>query len=142
MAATVGTTGFGTLLKVGNGATVEVFTTVAEVKSISGPNLSLEFAEATHMESPNGFREYLPTFKDSGDVTLECNFLPANTQHKQLTTDMVARTLRNFKLNWPNTGGTVWSFAAYISGFSPSASVGDMLAASVTLRPTGAVTIS
>ena len=142
MSATTGTSGFGTLLKIGNGATSEVFTTIAEVKTISGPNITTEMLEATHMESPSGFREWLPSFKDAGEVSFEVNFLPSSTSHKGLTTDQAARTKRNFKLVFPNTAATTWSFSAYITGFQPSAGVGDMLAAAITLRVTGAVTIS
>lgn len=142
MAATTGTSGFGTLFKVGDGATSEVFTAVAEVKSIGGPNLTMEMLEATHMESPSGFREWLPSFKDAGEVTLELNFLPSSTSHKGLTTDMAARTKRNCKITWPNTAATIWSFSAYVTAFQPSAGVGDMLSANVTFRITGAVTIS
>lgn len=142
MAATTGTTGFGTLFKIGNGATSEVFTSIAEVKSIAGPNMSLQLVEATHMESPSGFQEWLPSFKDAGDVSLVLNFLPASTGHKGLTTDFAARTKRNFKIVFPNTAGTTWSFSGYISAFAPNASIGDMLSAAVTIRITGAVTIS
>lgn len=65
MAATVGTSGFGTLLKVGDGASpTEAFTAIAEVKSISGPSMSMETIDATHMESPSGYREILPSFRN------------------------------------------------------------------------------
>ena len=64
------------MLKIGDGATPEVFTAIAEVKDINGPVLSREFAEFTHQQSASGYREYKPTFKNSGDVTFKCNFLP------------------------------------------------------------------
>lgn len=142
MAATVGSSGFGTLLKRGDGATVESFATVAEVKSISGPSLSMETIDATHMESPSGFREWLPSFKDGGEVTFDLNFLPATAAQTGLTTDFRNRTKRNWKIFWPNTGTTKWSFSGYVTGFTPSAAVGDILAASATIKVTGDVTIS
>ena len=40
-----GVIGLGTLLKIGDGATPEVFTAIAGVKDINGPVLSREFAE-------------------------------------------------------------------------------------------------
>lgn len=142
MAATEGTSGFGTLLKRGNGATVEVFTTVAEVKSISGPGLSMETIDATHMESPNAFRELLPSFKSAGEVTLEMNFLPANANQQGFVTDFQNRTKRNWKLVFPDTATTTWSFAGYITGFAPSAAVDSILTASATIAVTGDVDIS
>lgn len=142
MAATVGSSGFGTLLKRGNGATTETFTTVAEVKSISGPSLSMETIDATHMESPNNYREWLPSFLDGGEVSFDLNFLPATAAQTGLTTDFAARTKRNWKIYWPNSGATKWSFSGYITGFTPSAATGDILAASCTIKVTGGVTIS
>ena len=64
-----GVIGLGTLLKIGDGASPEVFTAIAEVKDINGPAPTREFAEFTHEQSSGGNREYKPTFKNSGDVT-------------------------------------------------------------------------
>lgn len=142
MAATVGTTGFGTLFKRGNGSTVETFTTVAEVRSISGPSLSLETVDATHMESPTGFREILPTFKSGGEVTLEVNFLPATASQTGIKTDFDNKTKRNWRIVFPDTGTTEWRFAGYVTGFSPNATVDGMLSASITITVTAGITVS
>ena len=48
---TEGVIGLGTLLKIGDGAIPEVFTAIAEVKDITGPGLTREFAEFTHQQS-------------------------------------------------------------------------------------------
>jgi predicted secreted protein len=142
MSATVGTSGFGTLLKKGDGATVEVFTTVAEIKSISGPSLSMETIDATHMESPNAFREFLPSIKSAGEVTLDMNFLPANANQAGFITDFQNRTKRNWKLVFPDTATTTWSFSGYITAFAPSAAVDSILTASATITVSGDVDIS
>lgn len=143
MAATNGTSGFGTLLKVGNGGSpTETFAAIAEVKSISGPQISMEFIDATHMESPSGYREVLPSFKDGGEVSFDVNFLPANSTQTGLTTDFENQTLRNFKIVWPDAAPTTWAFSAYITGFQPNASIDDVLSASVTLKISGAVDFS
>ena len=55
---TEGVVGLGTLLKIGDGASPETFTAIAEVKDITGPNMSMEFAEFTHQQSTDGYREY------------------------------------------------------------------------------------
>lgn len=142
MSATVGTSGYGTLLKKGDGATAEVFTTVAEVKSISGPNLSMDTIDATHMESPNAFREFIPSLKSAGDVTLEMNYLPANANQAGFITDFQNRTLRNWKIVFPDAATTTWAFSGYITAFAPSAAVDGMLTASATITVSGDVDIS
>jgi hypothetical protein len=143
MSATVGNTGFGTLLKIGNGASPQVFTPIAEVKDITGPGLSVEFAEMTHQQSPGGFREYKPTFKNSGEVTFKCNFLPDNTTQGFSTTGLLDDyndgTLRDFQLLFPDTGATLCSFSAYVANIQPAAPMANALELNVSLRVSGAV---
>lgn len=133
----------GTLLKRGDGATpTEVFTTIAEVKDISGPGLSLDTADVTTHDSPGGWEEHIGTVLRSGEISFDIELDPALAGHTGLRSDMIARTARNFELLFPNTGATVWSFTAIVTGFEPSAPVGDDLTASVTLKLTGQPTFS
>ena len=139
MAATDGTSGFGTLLKKGDGASTEVFTAIAEVVNISGPSESLELIDATHMESPSSYREYIPSLLDSGEVTFDVNFLPGNTNQKGVRTDMTSRTKRNFTLTWTDSAPTTYTFSGYVTAFEPSAQIDDKLSASITIKVTGPV---
>jgi hypothetical protein len=113
-AMTEGVIGLGTLLKIGDGATPEVFTAIAEVKDITGPGLSQEFSEFTQQQSSRGYREYKPTFKNSGDVAFKCNFLPDDETQgfsaSGLLKDYEDGTLRNFELLFPDPGATKAGF--------------------------------
>lgn len=142
MAATAGTSGFGTLLQVGDGTSSESFTTIAEVTNISGPSESLETIDATHMESPSSYREYIPSLLDSGDISFDVNFLPGNATQTGLRTDMQARTLRNFQMVFTDSAASQYSFSAYVTGFEISAQIDDKLSASITLKVTGPVVLS
>ena len=55
--------GYGTLLKRGDGGAPEVFTTVPEVGSISGPSMETDEAEVTsHSSAASGaFKEFILT---------------------------------------------------------------------------------
>ncbi len=140
MAASQGSTGKGTLLKIGNGASSETFNSILEVRTISGPNLDTEFVDATHLESPDNFREQKPSFKVAGDVTFQCNFLPDDaTTQALLQTNYDAQTLTNFELTFASFSKK-WSFAAYVKSFGPSADPGEMLTIDVTLAISGKVT--
>lgn len=137
--------GFGTLLKIGDGGGTEVFTTIAEVKDISGPSFSADTVELTTHSSSGAWKEKLPTLLDAGEITLDINFIPTNATQSQSTgllRDFKNRTKRNFQLVWPDVGGTTWAFSAYVTGFEPSAPVDDLLGASVTLTITGAPTLA
>ena len=75
---TAATSGFGTLLKAGDAASPEVFTTIAEVTNIAGPTLSTEMIDVTNHSSASNFREKIASLKDGGEVTFSINYLPAN----------------------------------------------------------------
>lgn len=140
---TQGVIGLGTLLKIGDGAQPEIFTPVAEVKDITGPGLTREFAEFTHQQSSGGYREYKPTFKNSGDVSFKCNFLPDDETQGFATSGLLKDyedgTLRNFQIQFPDPGETVAAFSAYVSNIQPGAPIANALELNVTLRITGRV---
>lgn len=142
---TSGISAFGTLLKIGDGGGTEVFTTIAEVRDISGPSLKLDTEEVTSHSSTAGWREYIGTLLDAGEVTFDINFIPTAATHSQtsgLIKDLKNKTLRNFQLVFPNVGATTWAFAAYVTGFEPAEPVEGVLAASVTLKISGQPTLA
>lgn len=135
---------FGTLLKIGDGGGTETFTTIAEVRDITPPKLALGTEEATSHSSTGGWKERVATLLDAGEVTFELNFIPTDSTQGYSTGlihDMVNKTKRNFQLVFPDTGTTTWAFAAFVTGFEPSAPVEGILSASVTLTITGQPTL-
>lgn len=139
-----GMAAYGTLLKIGDGDSPEVFTAIAEVNTIGGPGLSLDPIEITHHESPNAWKERVGGLLDGGEVSLDVNFLPteftqAGDSAGSLLYAMVNRLVTNFELVWPDA--TTWSFPALVTGFEPNAPVEDKLGASITLTISGEPTI-
>lgn len=138
--ATSAISSHGTLLKIGDGQGSESFTTIAEVLDITGPQYELATEEVTNHDS-GGWREFVPTLLDGGEITFDLNYYSAVTQD-QLETDMLARTKRNFKVVFPlpAAGTDTRAFAAYVTGVEVQAPVEGVLKMSLTLRTTGAVT--
>jgi hypothetical protein len=145
MAISVATASYGTLIKRGNGATPEVFTAVAEVTKISGPKIKVGTKPVTHMESPGGWAEIIPTIIEGGEVTLGCNLLPANATQSGtagILLDLKNKTKRNFQLLLTDAAITTYSFAAYVTGFDvDSGDVEGAMAVSITLSITGQPTL-
>lgn len=143
---TDGISSFGTLVKIGDGGGGgEVFTTIAELRDITGPNLALGTEEVTPQTATGGYREYVPTLLAGGEVTFDLNFVPTdNTQDfpAGLIKDMTDKTLRNFQIVWPDSGTTTWALSAYVTGFVPGAPVEGSLSASVTLLISGQPTLA
>lgn len=145
MAAPDALSSFGTLLQIGDGGGPENFTTIAEVRDISGPGLSLSTEEVTAHDSPGGWEELVATILRSGQVGFGINYRPTHGTHDASTgliADMKNRVARNFQLVFPDAGSTTWSFTAYVTGFSPAAPVAGALSAEITLKLTGQPTLA
>lgn len=131
----------------GDGASPEGFTSIAEVTSIGGPALGLGSVEATHLTSPNKWKEYIPGMLEGGEVTLELNFLPGNATQSDtsggLLNDMRTRAINNYQIAFPDSPSTQWIVPAFVTAFEPTTPVGDeKLAASVTLKVSGEPTLA
>lgn len=133
----------GTLLKRGDGAVSEVFTTIAEVSTISGPETTVETVDATSHDSSAA--EFISTaLPDNGEIGFEFNYVPGNAQQEGLVTDMNAGTLRNFQLICPTTHASTpmtFAFAAIVTKCGPMAlGTKDAIRFSGTLKISGAIT--
>lgn len=109
---------FGTLLKVGDGQTSEVFATIPELIAAHGHEETAGFVDVTNTDSPNNAHEKIgEAIVDSGQVTVSFNYIPTDTVQLGLRTDMFAGTTRNFELVNKNTAADVVPFAAIITGW-------------------------
>ena len=134
---------FGTLLKIGDGATpVENFTTILQVQDITPPSPKMETDDATAHDSTSGWTEVKPTLLDGGEVKFGILWVTSNATHNATTgllADLKNRTLRNFQLVFPSTA--TWAFAGYVTSFAPKAPVKGLLKADVTITVTGVPTL-
>jgi hypothetical protein len=136
---------YGTLLQRGDGGAPEVFTTIAEVTDISGPTLALDPLDVTAHTSPAAFREFIGGLLDGGEVTFTINYVPTDSTHDNSTgilSDLAGRVTSNWKLIFPDTGATEWTFAAFLTAFESTEPVDDRLSAEITLKLTGQPTLA
>ena len=121
-------------------------TAIAQVQSISGPGLSLDTEDVTTLDSTNAWEEVVGTILRSGELSLDIVYDPANaTQYASgtgLIADMTGRASTTYTLVFPDSGSTEWVFAAFVTGFEPDAPHDGALTASVTLKPTGDMTLA
>jgi predicted secreted protein len=134
---------YGTLLKRGDGGAPETFTTVPEVRSISGPSTETDEAEVTSHSSAalGAYREFILTLIDAGSIEFDMSYVPANAVHIGVRTDFINRTKRNWQLVLPGGAQTI-SFTGYVKTFSLEFPTDDAVTASVSIRLTGGVTFS
>ena len=129
--------GLGTTLQVGDGASPQVYTTIAEVLTMSGPSLTAEDIEVTNFDSTA--KEYISGVPDGGSVNFELNWI-SGTQQKQLRDDVDAGTSRNYMITFPTSPNTTAVFEARCTEFSMSTEPNAQVRASANLKISGSVT--
>lgn len=135
-----GIDGFGTLFQRGNGAgPPEVFTTIANVTSISTPEMARETYDATAHDSPAHRREHVGGLVDGGEATISVNYDP--DAHSVLRADLNDVDPRSYRITWPaQAGGGRDDFKAYLTKIGGESPSDGLITAELTFKVSGDVT--
>lgn len=143
---TLAISAFGTLLKAGDGATpTENFTTIAELKKISGPSFQANTIDVTVHNSGSPWKRFISGLIDGGEITLDINLVPQNATHDAsagLLSDLTNRTHRNYQLVLPDGALTTWQIPGIVTGFQLTADPAAALDAQVKIKVNGAPTLA
>src|SRR5690606_22332036 len=88
------------------------------------------------------YREFIGTFFDGGEVPIEGNFIPTDTNGQMgLAQDFAAKTLQNFEIIFPN--GASFAFSALVTRIKVAdATIDGVLGFSATLKVSGKPVLS
>lgn len=129
---------FGTLLKRGA-------TTIASVKSISGPGITLDVEDVTSHDSTEAWEEVVATILRTGEISLDIEYDPNAATHKNasggLLYDLTTRLSTTYSIQFPSSPTVTWTFTAFVVSFEPDAPHDGALTAAVTLKITGKPTL-
>jgi hypothetical protein len=116
-----------------------------EVTKISPADPQFDEAEFTHLQSPNRTKEFKATFRNPGEVTLECNFIPGNAIQQAIEDDFLAGVVApeswTHKICDETTGAPLrtYTYSAYIKSAKTSEiSTTEPIKFIIVLRVTGA----
>lgn len=115
---------------------------IAQVRSISGWGLTMDTIDVTSHDSTGAWREFVAGLIDGGEITLDLIFDPDNTGHANLRTDLTARTSNTYDVRFVDPTPQIWSFTGFVTGFQPESPVDGDLTAAVTVKSTGAITVT
>lgn len=131
--------GVGTTFKRGDGASVETFTAVGEIQSISLPSRSRPPIDVTDLDS--SIREFVMGIRDSGEVTVTAYF--SRSSYLDFNTDFESSSSVNYQIVFPDTGNTTIDFAGYVTDLAGTVGGPDeVVSTDVTIKITGDITIS
>ncbi len=135
---------YGSLLQLGDGASPEVFTSVAEITELTPPAMSRDDIDVTSHQSSDGYREFISGLRDGGEVSFKANWLPTNSTHDG-TTGILETFNDDVNHNWkiilPNTLITI-AFSGFLTAFEPDLPLEEQAQLSGTIKVSGKPTIS
>jgi len=131
----------GTTFKVGDAASPEVFTTIGEMVELDGLGKTNPLVDVTSFDSTA--KEYIAGLADGDEITVECIYLPANTQQQALVTHVDNGTNVNIQvLITDGTTPKTYAFAAIALSWKINPNSEDKNMINFTLKITGAITVS
>lgn len=135
--------GHGTLLKMSDMAGTPVFTTIAQVRDIRGPSVTRGVEGNPDHDMSGGIDKVADALYDGGQVTFDIAWDPDGATHSGaagLRPAHLAGTIRDFRIDWPNSGSATTTFSAYVTEMTPSAPANrGWLTCSVVLDVSGDV---
>ena len=116
--------------------------TIGQVTDISGPDGSTSQVEVTHLLSTG--KEYVAGLADFGQFqfTVQWDHATTSTQHAALYDDFVAGTTDNYRLYFSDSPQTILAATGFPSGYSLSLGVDQPVQANISIKISGAPTIS
>lgn len=134
------TAAHGCQIKIGDGASPEVFTVIDGVHNgPNGPGFDPQVIEGKHHGSSSIYQK-VTTVKKS-PVSFSIFYDSGDTQHAALITAANNKTRKNFKQILTDTGAEQYAFAAYV-GAQFKGEVDGFNVYDITLNIDGAITIS
>ena len=135
--------GAGAAFGIGDGASSESFTDLAEVLSISPPSQSVDIIDVTHLKSTNRVREFIDGMIDPGEVSMEMNFVPGSAADIAIQALEGLSTTTTFRVTFPDgqSGSVTWIFAGLLAGYEPAIPSGEKMTATVNFKVTGTTTV-
>lgn len=138
--------GYGTLLERRLTTSPETYQLLAERVSLGGPSLARDAPDVSHMDSPGGWREFIPGLKDGGEISVEGNFVPTDASQNADTgvlNEFESDVRGHWRITFPNTGSppVQWEFDAIMTGFELDMPNDDKLTFTATLKVSGQPTL-
>jgi hypothetical protein len=127
-------------------AVPDTFTEIAQVSQIGSVAITSDETEVTTLDNTSGFREFLQTFKDAGELPVTLVWDPALATHGETATGlwglMISGAVKKWQIEFPTTPPYVAEFDGFVKSFpTPAMTPDDALTAEVSIRVSGTVSL-
>lgn len=111
---------------------------ITEILSVQGPGSSREVIDVTNLDSADGYREFIGSFRDGGDVQLRMNYTRAGFD--TMKDDFDDDDKQYYQIVLPD--GTSIEFAGLVQEVPLTINVGEQIAMDVTIKVSGKVVVN
>jgi|AntDeeMinimDraft_5_1070356.scaffolds.fasta_scaffold30328_2 predicted secreted protein len=108
---------------------------IAEITNISGPDKSRETIDVTSLDSTDGYREFIGSFRDAGSVSLSMNF--TRTTYETMNDDYESESRQYYEIVLPD--GTSLEFEGLVTDLPLEVTTDDAISADATIKVSGKV---
>lgn len=115
------------------------FTDVADVTKIDVLAIKADTTDVSSHDSTGQWREFTGSMKDGGELSMELNYDPA--VHGTILAQIGGTPIKH-KVTLTDAGAAVVAFDGIITGLKAQAPYDDKLSATVTVKVSGAPTIT
>lgn len=119
------------------GSTAGTYVDIAEVVSITPPGVTREAVEATHLKSPDAYKEFIAGLKEAGEASITLNFVPAASDAVFTAFDADSG---KYQITFPN--GVMLRFDGFFTAYNPPELTSEgKMEATATIKATGKPTL-
>ena len=115
-------------------------TTIIQVTNINGPGISRDAIDVTDLNDT--WKEFLMDIPDGGEVSIDVIYDPSHATHIYFYDMLDDTAVTPCTIVYSDAGSRTVVFSGYLQNFTPQANRGESLAATFTLKVSGAVTQS
>jgi hypothetical protein len=133
MAETEASIGYGVVLELALASTPATRVYIPEVTTVTPPSDKDDQVEATHAQSPNRYREFIPGLTDAGEAEAEMNYVPGSEADRFLMSVRGKRLIAY--LTWPN--GVSCIFHCSRQSYEKETPFDDKMTATLNLKASG-----
>lgn len=135
-------TGLGTTFLRETAADSSVFTAIAQVATITPPQLTRETVDVEELAPADDFKKKLVGLIDGGEFSVTLNFDPDEESHGDLEEDFANGVPYNYRIQFPfdeevYSDGGYYDITGIVTGFAPQEiAASDVMQAEVTIAVT------
>ena len=114
-----------------------VFTTIAQVTNISGPDAEVQTGDVTSLDGGVGMEFASTGYVNGGTVSFTLWLDPVASTLQAITDDITTPASGSWKIKFSDSATTEWAFSGFVTKCSPTAEVNGHLTCDCEIKLTG-----